>query len=295
MYIAEEKVKVVKDGALYCVDHVSYTDYSSLDTRDEAKQIYDLDAATRFYNPFNFQATGFAQGHIKAIFDHLLNNTNPGYYSVYTDPVTAAKAYLHLGEGSGEVTEVKYAAVPWNPTSSALGEGSIVNVRYTFAKDGSTIDIPMTLAEESMNVWALCFTTDSDIEEKTTEKIGGATHVNTNVLWASNARIVYSTCTPNGDSYPTYQVSSYGLYKLDTDGLSCIYSGYIQPYTQLVHFEGKLYFSTDSQYYDGALDWNEEMCIFDLETAKVSYIPMEKFEAPWESEMEPSTEASTVG
>ncbi len=285
IYIAEEKVKVVKDGALYCVDHVSYVEYSSLDTRNEAKQIYDLDAATRFNNPFNFEATGFAQSHTKAIFNHLLNNTNPGYYNVYTDPVTAAKAYLNLGEGSGEVTEVKYAVVPWNPASSALGEGSIVNVRYTFAKDGSTIDIPMTLAEESMNVWALCFTTDFNIEEKATEKIGGATHENTNVLWASNARIVYSTCAPNGDSYPVYQVSSYGLYELNADGLICIYPGHMPVSTQLTYLDGKLYFPTDSQYYDGALDWMEDsMCVIDLETGEMSYIPLEEFEAPWESE-----------
>lgn len=291
IYIAEEKVKVVKDGALYCVDHVSYVEYSSLDTRDEVKQIYDLDAATRFYNPFNFQSTGFAQGHTKTIFNHLLNNTNPGYYSVYTDPVTAAKAYLHLGEGSGEVTEVKFAVAPWNLISSALGEGSIVNVRYTFAKDGSSIDIPMTLAEESMNVWALCFTTDSDIKEKTTEKIGGATHENTNVLWASNARIVYSTCTPNGDGYPVYQVSSYGLYKLDTNGLTCIYPGYMPVSTQLAYFDGKLYFPTDSQYYEGALDWMEDsMCVLDVETGVASYIPLTEFEAPWESEVKLSTE-----
>lgn len=288
IYIAEEKVKVVKDGGLYCVDHVSYVDYSSLDTRDEANQIYDLDAATRFYNPFNFQATGFSQGHVKAIFNHLLNNTNPGYYNVYTDPVTAAKAYLHLGEGSGEVTEVKYAAAPWNPLSSSLGEGSIVNVRYTFAKDGSTMDIPMTLAEESMNVWALCFTTDSDIEEKTTEKIGVATHVNTNVLWASNARIVYSTCMPNGSGYPVYQVSSYGLYEVDANGLNCIYSGHMPVSTQLTYFDGKLYFPTDSQYHEGALDWMEDsMCVLDVETGMTSYIPLAEFEAPWESEMKP--------
>ncbi|MBE5865703.1 MAG: hypothetical protein E7292_05730 [Lachnospiraceae bacterium] len=286
IYIAEEKVKVVKDGGLYCVDHVSYVEYSSIDTRDEAEQIYDLDAATRFYNPINFQSTGFAQSHTKAIFNHLLNNTNPGYYSVYTDPVTAAKAYLNLGEGSGEVTEVRYAAAPWNPLSSSLGEGSIVNVRYTFAKDGSTMDIPMTLAEESMNVWALCFTTDSDIEEKTTEKIGGATHVNTNVLWASNARIVYSTCAPNADGYPVYQVSSYGLYELDADGLTCIYPGHMPVSTELTYFDGKLYFSTDSQYHEGALDWMEDrMCVINPVTGGVSYIPLEDFEAPWESEV----------
>lgn len=280
IYIAEERVKLIKDGVLYCVDHASSVEYGTFDTREQMKQIYDLDAVTDSYNPFSFQTTGFAGGYIETIFHHLLNNTNPGYYSVYTDPVTAAKAYLHLGEGSGEVTEIKFAARPQNPLSSGMGEGTIVNVHYVFAKDGSAVDIPMTLAEESMSVWALSFTTDYDIEAKVTEKIGGATHENTNVLWGSNARIIYSVWEPEGKGFPTYQVSSYGLYKLDTDGLTCIYPQYMPPSTELTFLEGKLYFPTDSSYYEGALEWMEDsICVIEMETGGVSYITMEEFEA----------------
>ncbi len=65
------------------------------------------------------------------------------------------KAMLHLGAGAGEITEQLYFVGPQNPLSSSLGEGSVVNVRYTFDKDGSTVDIPMVLAEESENIWVL--------------------------------------------------------------------------------------------------------------------------------------------
>ena len=164
------------------------------------------------------------------------------------------------------------------PTARPVSAGIHICPGESTGREGtenSAVSIPKTGARR-----------EQVTEEKTTEKIGGTTHVNTNVLWASNARIVYSTCAPNADGYPVYQVSSYGLYELDADGLTCIYPGHMPVSTELTYFDGKLYFPTDSQYHDGALDWMEDrMCVINLATGGVSYIPLEDFEAPWESEV----------
>lgn len=278
-YIAEEKVKLVQDGKFYCVDHVSCVEYSVFNTKDEVKQVYDVDKKSSTYNPFDFEATGYAQADFEAIFRHILNQTNPDYYKVYTNPLTAAKAYLNLGEGKGEVTEIKYSAEPWSPLSSAWGEGTIVNVRYTFSEDGSYIDIPMTLAEETTNLWVLCYTTDINIEKKATEKIGYASYENERVLFASNARIVYSVYTSEENAGVVYQVSSYGLYRLDDTGLCCIYTGYLPVDTQLTYEAGMICFPMDSQYHEGALDWMaDSMCILNPDTGEYKVVSKEAYQ-----------------
>ena len=92
-------------------------------------------------------------------------------YDVYKDPVTAARQILQLGAGTGEVTEVLYEAARQYPLYSddRLGEGSVVNVGYTFAKDGSMIEIPMVLAEESQQIWLL---STGDVSAASGQKIG---------------------------------------------------------------------------------------------------------------------------
>ena len=150
-YVAKERVKLVKEGELYFVDHVDYKMYSEIESRQELAEIFDLESN----NPFNGINTGYDYSFPRIILQHILNKTNPEYYAIYTDPVTSAKAMLHLGAGTGEITEQLYFMGPQNPLSSSQGEGSVVNVRYTFDKDGSTVDIPMVLAEESENIWVL--------------------------------------------------------------------------------------------------------------------------------------------
>ena len=86
-----------------------------------------------------------------AIFKALAEEPASETYRKYTDPVTAAVSLLHLGDGSGAVTETLYPAGRQYPyyreDSDRPGEGSVVNVHYTFA-DGSAVDIPMVMAEE---------------------------------------------------------------------------------------------------------------------------------------------------
>ena len=86
-----------------------------------------------------------------AIFKALMEESASETYRKYTDPVTAAVSLLHLGDGSGAVTETLYPAGRQYPyyreDSDRPGEGSVVNVHYTFA-DGSSVDVPMVMAEE---------------------------------------------------------------------------------------------------------------------------------------------------
>ena len=93
-----------------------------------------------------------------AIFKALAEEPASETYRKYTDPVTAAVSLLHLGDGSGAVTETLYPAGQQYPyyreDSDRPGEGSVVNVHYTFA-DGSAVDIPMVMAEEMTQLW-LC-------------------------------------------------------------------------------------------------------------------------------------------
>ena len=83
-----------------------------------------------------------------AIFKALAEEPASETYRKYTDPVTAAVSLLHLGDGSGAVTETLYPAGRQYPyyreDSDRPGEGSVVNVHYTFA-DGSAGDIPMVM------------------------------------------------------------------------------------------------------------------------------------------------------
>jgi len=95
-----------------------------------------------------------------AIFKALAEEPASETYRKYTDPVTAAVSLLHLGDGSGAVTETLYPAGRQYPyyreDSDRPGEGSVVNVHYTFA-DGSAVDIPMVMAEEMTQMWRLSF------------------------------------------------------------------------------------------------------------------------------------------
>ena len=50
-----------------------------------------------------------------------------------------------------------------------MGEGSVVNVEYTFEKDGSVIEIPMVLAEEEQKIWLL---STGDVSAAAKQKIG---------------------------------------------------------------------------------------------------------------------------
>lgn len=103
--------------------------------------------------------------------EERLGSEDHRFYEDYKDPVTAAKQLLSLGKGTGEVTEVLYEAARQYQLygDDRMGEGSVVNVEYTFEKDGSVIEIPMVLAEEEQKIWLL---STGDVSAASGQKIG---------------------------------------------------------------------------------------------------------------------------
>lgn len=268
-YVAIEKVQVTKEGELYFVDHKAFKMYDEIQTRAELEEIFNLEAAA----PFESAKTGYYESFPRIILQHILNKTNPEYYSAYTDPITSAKKLLHLGEGSGEVTEMLYGVLPQQPLNSGYGEGSVVNVRYTFAKDASTVDIPMVLADESESIWVLY---SGDVTQLEAQTAGSSFNTGARIVYEEyNADGSYVIGTPTTST--TYQFSNYGVYRLDAQGLKCIYPRNIRQddARTVAFYEGKIYFPTDSQYYEGALDWMyDSVCVLNPETGEYTYLPL---------------------
>ena len=162
------------------------------------------------------------------IFKALTEETVSETYRKYTDPVTAAVSLLHLGEGSGAVTGPLYLAERQYPyyreDSDRPGEGSVVNVHYTFA-DGSAVDIPMVMAEEMTQLWLLSFGDPDSAEDSEYGPLTG--DICTRIVYGEYElrepdRAVYwgwmDWYPVEAGSYVTYyphvQISNYGIYTM---------------------------------------------------------------------------------
>ena len=222
------------------------TDWKLIESREAFEQRYGEPGA---YD-FGYENTGYHMGAYQGILRHLTLGTETSVYERYTDPVTAAVEILHLGAGEGKVEydmvplTVEGWEIPWLETLSLAGEGSRATVTYTFAGDGSTVEIPMELLEGSTGIW------------------GPADH--------GMSRTVYRTravdSTAPGEEAFYIQTSQYGIYCLDRSGLRCVYPYYV-PDVVWTEAEGKLYFPSSTSYQDGDLDyWEDVICILDLET-----------------------------
>ena len=163
-----------------------------------------------------------------AIFKALAEEPASETYRKYTDPVTAAVSLLHLGDGSGAVTETLYPAGRQYPyyreDSDRPGEGSVVNVHYTFA-DGSAVDIPMVMAEEMTQLWLLSFGDPGSAEGSGYGPLTG--DICTRMVYGEYElrqpdRAVYwgwmDWYPVDAGSYSTYyphvQISNYGIYTM---------------------------------------------------------------------------------
>ena len=135
---------------------------------------------------------------------------------------------LHLGDGSGAVTETLYPAGRQYPyyreDSDRPGEGSVVNVHYTFA-DGSAVDIPMVMAEEMTQLWLLSFGDPGSAEDSGYGPLTG--DICTRMVYGEYElrqpdRAVYwgwmDWYPVDAGSYATYyphvQISNYGIYTM---------------------------------------------------------------------------------
>lgn len=285
VYLAEAKVKVNRTGRLYYAQQEAFTLYDKIETRQELEQLYDLEAEI----PFSVADTGYSLGFPRHILRCLLENPDEDYYRAYLDPVTAAQTMLHLGEGSGEVTEYLHITLPQNLLRSSWGEGFVVNVRYTFAKDGSAVDIPVVMAEESLGIWALSCGQQPTAEA---EQSGAEGQPETAEVYRplSNDRVrqIYGNYQEEG---VYYQTSSFGLYSLGLSGMTCLYPGFFPEDVSLDVYEGMVYFPTDAQYHtvetlmsgpsygNGSLDWwYNSICAVDPKTGEYYYMPLRKEE-----------------
>ena len=159
-----------------------------------------------------------------AIFKALAEEPASETYRKYTDPVTAAVSLLHLGDGSGAVTETLYPAGRQYPyyreDSDRPGEGSVVNVHYTFA-----VDIPMVMAEEMTQLWLLSFGDPGSAEDSGYGPLTG--DICTRMVYGEYElrqpdRAVYwgwmDWYPVDAGSYSAYyphvQISNYGIYTM---------------------------------------------------------------------------------
>ena len=164
-----------------------------------------------------------------AVFKALSEGNTAETYTKYTDPVTSAVALLHLGEGSGTVTETLYAAGRqysfYREDPERPGEGSVVNVHYTFAEDGSSLEIPMVMAEETTQLWFLSFGDPNSAKDLEYGPLNGdicARKVYEEYELRKQERAVYwgfmdcyyAETGSYAAHYPHVQVSSYGIYTM---------------------------------------------------------------------------------
>ena len=208
---------------LYYIDHESTWNNYNIETGKDFQDAYGNDETTVPYDDSFY----------RAILAQLMNGNPSGFYDRFTDPAAAAREMFHLGEGEGEVTEWNMAPVQslrgeglpaWIYASSKAGEGSSVIVTYTFAKDGSTVEIPMELKEESQGIWG---------------PVGGG--IREVYDWIDSPEMIEHV---EGKADLTYlvELSNYGIYRRGAhSGLTCLWMGDVGPDAAARMYEDRLY------------------------------------------------------
>lgn len=189
---------------------------------------------------------------------HLANGEAVEGYERFTDPVSAAVNLLRLGEGTGEVTSTDYIylqSLLENPADWLLADskpipaaGSQVTVTYTFA-DGSSVEIPMVLAEAYYSIWQpLQFSSSF----RPTAKITKSWYVESE--------------NSEEDFYVFYNVNS-GVYRLDRSGLTLIYPGALPMDDNTIINGTNMYFLGSGYNLLTHIDYvTDGVCILDLLT-----------------------------
>ena len=228
--------------------------------REEFSVLFDvtaLDETHSFAGQDGIQYLGYNGVAARKLHRQILDGDTVAH-ETYKDPVKAAEALLNLQGGSGyfdeRVSEVFNSGWRqyffYQEDSNRGSEGEVGNLHYTFA-DGSEIEIPMVMAEESSQIWLLSV---GDVSSNTENTPGYPGYRVTPLDGETQARVVYAEYGPANeeadtlaemkadvirytrvmpgsfaDKYDTYQVSSYGIYRADSDGLHCVVPGYIPP------------------------------------------------------------------
>lgn len=293
IYLVREKVRLTESEGLYYVDHESTRDNYSIETAQEYEDAYvheyhvegnagneengnadsnGVDESIDGNDGYAVMAALYDNSFYRAILTQLLEGDNTAYYLRYTDPVTAARTLLHLGAGEGEVTEwhmvpasqlrsadaglPEWASMPapdWLQSSSASGVGSRVIVSYTFAEDGSCIEIPMEIKEESQGIWGL---------------VGGG--IKETYSMVSEPGMIEHE---EGKADLTYaiELSNYGIYRLGAhSGLTCLWAGDVGQEAVTWFSDNRLYiFQSLERAKDNSPDGAEVVFVYDLLTGEL--------------------------
>lgn len=213
--IGREMVEVVKEGEEYYIDHKSFQMFDNIKSAEE----FTLAYGEGYPNMRQYAAV---------INRHLIDGIDDAYYSGYKDPVSAAKLILHLGEGTGEV---KYRM------AATREDEMTAMVTYTFARDGSRVEIPMQVAEPVQPIW-MVDDGNGDIfqvfEELSERELSGS---------------------DTGSEDVVYQVTSLGIYRKASGETECLYPYFAGTDPGMCLYDQRLLFQTDLNYAEGNLDW----------------------------------------
>jgi len=279
IYPAYETVRLVQEDGLYYVDHVSYKEYNHIENLEQFETAYGKDyrAAKDTGTPYDlatYEKTGYTKGFVRTIMQHVFQETNPEYYDVYKDPVTAAKSLLHLGKGSGEVSEYLHSSLPGRVWASGYGEGTVLLISYTFAEDSSTIQIPMVLVDESLGIWGL-----STGDLTGSEEMDGVLPKDT--YMARNYPEIVRDNRGNQYEISELGICALNVYNETIEDRRCIYPKFVLEEVPMWLWEDKLYFPTCSEYsdsinsYSGSVDWvYDSICEIDMLTNEYKYLPL---------------------
>lgn len=270
IFVADETVTVTWEEGLCYVDHLQMKVYDRIETREQFEELYGQ-------GDYDFAAdnTGYGTEYYRALIRYVAEARylkssqadDSGYAMLeYPDPETnlrlldkspriypdkAAGHLLHLGRGRASV---EYDGVPmsaedwdinWLEQMNWLGEGSLAYVTYTFEADRSQVVIPMELIDASAGIWA--------------------------PAGSGFIRQVYQTRSIDPLEEEVFvQISQYGIYLLDRQGLRCVYPYYVLPDVSWTIEDWKLYFEVDSQYQEGDLAYSQpdSVCVLDLQTGE---------------------------
>ena len=217
--------------------------------REEFSVLFDvtaLDETHSFAGQDGIQYLGYNGVAARKLHRQILDGDTVAH-ETYKDPVKAAEALLNLQGGRGIYTQVHYEGRPqyefYREDPDRFSEGTVLNIEYTFS-DGSIVNIPMVMAEESSQIWLLSVGDKNSnvrhsygpLDGETQARVVYAEYIPVSLSLNSTVemlmqRMEYTRVDPGSlvDVGPVYQISSYGIYATNDDGLECVVPGYIAP------------------------------------------------------------------
>ena len=217
--------------------------------REEFSVLFDvtaLDETHSFAGQDGIQYLGYNGVAARKLHRQILDGDTVAH-ETYKDPVKAAEALLNLQGGRGIYTQVHYEGRPqyefYREDPDRFSEGTVLNIEYTFS-DGSIVNIPMVMAEESSQIWLLSVGDKNSnvrhsygpLDGETQARVVYAEYIPVNLSLNSTVEMLtqrteYTRVDPGSlvDVEPIYQISSYGIYATTDDGLECVVPGYIAP------------------------------------------------------------------